>query len=45
MNLGVLAEVKPDGKHRSSFWFLKLEELHVGDDVVVVDVDGLVEQA
>ena len=24
---GLLAEVEPDGEHKSSFWFLKLEEL------------------
>jgi hypothetical protein len=23
----LLAEVEPDGEHKSSFWFLKLEEL------------------
>ena len=27
LNLGVLAEVKPDSEHRSSFRFLKLKEL------------------
>ena len=24
---GLLAEVEPDGERKSSFWFLKLEEL------------------
>ena len=24
---GLLAEAEPDGEHKSSFWFLKLEEL------------------
>ena len=24
---GVLAEVEPEGEHKFSFWFLKLEEL------------------
>ena len=42
---GLLAEVEPDGEHKSSFWFLKLEELLEIDDVVVIGVDGLVERA
>ena len=43
--MGCLPKSKPDGEHRSSFWFLKFEELLESDDVVVVDVDGLVEWA